>query len=119
MSRNLQQIKIVNSNYETLLNKDDLEKWTKKLDAVKVFAIDTETDSLDTVSANLVGISLAVEEGSACYIPIGHKYEGCPNQLGLKEVVDVLGTAIEKIIIKLLVKTLNLIYLYCQGMELI
>ena len=88
--------KIVNSNYETLLNKDDLEKWTKKLDAAKVFAIDTETDSLDTVSANLVGISLAVEEGSACYIPIGHKYEGCPNQLGLKEVVDVLGTAIEK-----------------------
>ena len=88
--------KIVNSNYEILLNKDDLEKWTKKLDAAKVFAIDTETDSLDTVSANLVGISLAVEEGSACYIPIGHKYEGCPNQLGLKEVVDVLGTAIEK-----------------------
>ena len=64
--------------------------WAKKLDACKVFAIDTETDSLDTVSANLVGVSLAVEEGAGCYIPIGHKYDGCPSQLGLEEVVEIL-----------------------------
>ena len=67
--------KIINSSYETLFNGDDLENWAKKLDTCKVFAIDTETDSLDTVSANMVGISLAVEEGSGCYIPLGHKYE--------------------------------------------
>ena len=88
--------KIINSSYETLFNGDDLENWAKKLDTCKVFAIDTETDSLDTVSANLVGISLSVEEGSGCYIPIGHKYEDCPSQLGLDEVVRVLGAAIEK-----------------------
>ena len=86
----------INSDYEALFKRDDLKKWAKKLDACKVFAIDTETDSLDTVSANLVGVSLAVEEGAGCYIPIGHKYDGCPSQLGLEEVVEIIGAAIEK-----------------------
>ena len=86
----------INSDYEALFKSDDLKKWAKKLDACKVFAIDTETDSLDTVSANLVGVSLAVEEGAGCYIPIGHKYDGCPSQLGLEEVVEIIGAAIEK-----------------------
>ena len=67
-----------NNNYKTLFTKKDLKDWAKKLDKCKVFAIDTETDSLDTVTANLVGISLSVKEGSGCYIPIGHNYEGCP-----------------------------------------
>ena len=86
----------INSDYEALFKRDDLKKWAKKLDACKVFAIDTETDSLDTVSANLVGVSLAVEEGAGCYIPIGHKYDGCPSQLGLEEVVEIIGAAIGK-----------------------
>ena len=86
----------INSDYEALFKSDDLKKWAKKLDACNVFAIDTETDSLDTVSANLVGVSLAVEEGAGCYIPIGHKYDGCPSQLGLEEVVEIIGAAIEK-----------------------
>jgi len=86
----------ISSDYEALFKRDDLKKWAKKLDACKVFAIDTETDSLDTVSANLVGVSLAVEEGAGCYIPIGHKYDGCPSQLGLEEVVEIIGAAIEK-----------------------
>ena len=88
--------KIINESYETLFKGDDLEKWAKKLDACEVFAIDTETDSLDTISANLVGISLSVEEGAGCYIPIDHKYDGCPSQLGLEKVVEIIGAAIEK-----------------------
>jgi DNA polymerase-1 len=39
---------------------------------------------------------LSVKEGSGCYIPIGHKYEGCPKQLTLQEVIDVIGKAIER-----------------------
>ena len=85
-----------NDNYQTLFTKKDLKEWSSKLDKCKVFAIDTETNSLDTVTANLVGISLSVKEGSGCYIPIGHKYEGCPKQLTLQEVIDEIGKAVER-----------------------
>ena len=85
-----------NDNYQTLFTIKDLKDWSSKLDKCKVFAIDTETNSLDTVTANLVGISLSVKEGSGCYIPIGHKYEGCPKQLKLQEVIDEIGKAVER-----------------------
>ena len=85
-----------NNNYETLFTKKNLKDWSNKLDKCTVFAIDTETDSLDTVTANLVGISLSVKEDSACYIPIGHNYEGCPKQLTLEEVIHEIGKAIER-----------------------
>ncbi len=84
------------NNYQTVLTKKELNDWADKIDACKVFAIDTETDSLDTITANLVGISLSVNEGSGCYIPIGHNYENCPNQPSLKLVQDSVGKAIEK-----------------------
>ena len=84
------------NNYQTVLTKKELNDWVDKIDACKVFAIDTETDSLDTITANLVGISLSVNEGSGCYIPIGHNYENCPNQPSLKLVQDSIGKAIEK-----------------------
>ena len=84
------------NNYQTVLTKKELNDWADKIDACKVFAIDTETDSLDTITANLVGISLSVNEGSGCYIPIGHNYENCPNQPSLKLVQDSIGKAIEK-----------------------
>ena len=84
------------NNYQTVLTKKELNDWADKIDACKVFAIDTETDSLDTITANLVGISLSVDEGSGCYIPIGHNYENCPNQPSLKLVQDSIGKVIEK-----------------------
>ena len=84
------------NNYQTVLTKNELNDWADKIDACKVFAIDTETDSLDTITANLVGISLSVNEGSGCYIPIGHNYENCPNQPSLELVQGSIGKAIEK-----------------------
>ena len=93
---NKEALKEKNKNYETVLKEDQLKAWAKKLDECKVFAIDTETDSLDTITANLVGISLSVKEGAGCYIPIGHNYEDCPKQPSLELVVDRIGTAIER-----------------------
>ena len=89
-------LKEKNKNYETVLNKSQLQAWAKNLDECKVYAIDTETDSLDTVTANLVGISLSVKEGAGCYIPIGHTYEGCSDQLSLDLVIEIIGNAIER-----------------------
>ena len=89
-------LKEKNNNYETVLSEDQLLAWAKSLDECKVYAIDTETDSLDTIAANLVGISLSVKEGAGCYIPIGHKYEDCPDQPSLDLVIKIIGNAIER-----------------------
>lgn len=89
-------LKEKNKNYETVLSEDQLKTWAKNLDECKVYAIDTETDSLDTITANLVGISLSVKEGTGCYIPIGHNYEGCSDQPSLDLVIEVIGKAIER-----------------------
>ena len=85
-----------NLNYKTILNEKDLTGWAKSIDKCSHFAIDTETDSLDTITANLVGISLSVNEGSGCYIPIGHKYDDCPKQLKLDKVQEIIGKCIER-----------------------
>ena len=84
------------SKYETVLSEKSLEKWVKKIDKSSAFAIDTETDSVSTVSANLIGISISVKENEGCYIPIGHSYENCPEQLPLDVIQKKLGPAIEK-----------------------
>ena len=95
LAKNLAPSKPIGA-YKTILNKKDLKEWSEKLDACKVFAIDTETDSLNTVSANLVGISLSVKEGEGCYIPLKHEYEGCPTQIDLELAVSIIGSSIEK-----------------------
>ena len=84
------------SNYQTVLDEKSLKDWITKINKSKAFAIDTETDSVDTVSANLIGISLSISENEACYIPIAHSYEDCPKQLSMDYVVDNLGPIIEK-----------------------
>ena len=84
------------SKYETVLSEKSLEKWIKKIDNSKAFAIDTETDSISTVSANLIGISISVKEKEGCYIPIGHSYENCPEQLSLDYIQKKLGPVIER-----------------------
>ena len=76
--------------YETVLSDAQLSGWIAKLQAADEFAFDTETDSLDALCANLVGISLSVEPGTACYIPLAHDYPGAPMQLPRAAVLDAL-----------------------------
>ena len=82
--------------YKTVLNKKDLDDWIKKIKNSKAFAVDTETDSVDTVTANLLGISISVNENEGCYIPLGHTYEDCPKQLSMDYVIKTLGSVIEE-----------------------
>jgi DNA polymerase-1 len=58
--------------YETVTDLDALNRWVEEARTAGIFAIDTETDSLDALHAKLIGISLAVAPGRACYIPLGH-----------------------------------------------
>ena len=85
---------VPSKEYETVLSDKALKTWAEKLNKCSAFAIDTETSSLDTMTADLIGISLSCEEGEGCYIPIQHSYEGMPEQLSLNTIVKTLGEAI-------------------------
>ena len=87
-------VSVPSKEYETVLSDKALKTWAEKLNKCSAFAIDTETSSLDTMTADLLGISLSCEEGEGCYIPIQHSYEGMPEQLSLNTIVKILGEAI-------------------------
>ena len=76
--------------YETVLTRERLEAWIAKLQAADEFAFDTETDSLDPMRANLVGLSFSVEPGQACYLPLAHDYPGAPAQLPREQALAAL-----------------------------
>ena len=78
---NTPKIQIDRTKYETLLTQADLIRWLEKLNAAKLIAVDTETDSLDYMSANLVGISFALENGEAAYLPLQLDYLDAPKTL--------------------------------------
>ena len=75
------KIQIDRTKYETLLTQTDLTRWIEKLNAAKLIAVDTETDSLDYMSANLVGISFGLENGEAAYLPLQLDYLDAPKTL--------------------------------------
>ena len=82
-------------DYETVLTTDALTPWIKKLGSVDSFAFDTETDSLDYMQANIVGVSFAVEPGHAAYVPLAHDYPGAPDQLDRDTVLALLKPLLE------------------------
>jgi DNA polymerase-1 len=83
------------SSYQTVLDKNDFNNWLKKLKAADAFAFDTETTSLNYMAARVVGVSFAVSEGEAAYVPFGHDYPGAPEQLSEKDVLGALKPLLE------------------------
>ena len=59
--------------YRTILDLGELDAWIARARAAGRVAFDTETSSLDPLTADLVGVSLGIASGEACYIPIGHR----------------------------------------------
>jgi DNA polymerase-1 len=82
-------------HYETVLSREQLDAWLARIAAAPLTALDTETDSLDGMQARIVGISLAVEPGKACYIPLRHEGPDAPEQLPLDEVLARLKPWLE------------------------
>ena len=74
-------------HYETVLTEKQLDAWLKKIEKAELVALDTETTSLDPLKAELVGLSFAVEAGTAAYVPLAHRYAGAPPQLGRDAVL--------------------------------
>ena len=96
---------ITRDRYETVVTMDRLEAWIAECFETGVFAIDTETSSLDAMQCDLIGVSIATAPGRACYIPIGHRREGSgdlfggndllPGQLACMEVTERLRPLLE------------------------
>lgn len=82
-------------NYETVLTEEALDAWLARMAAAPLTAVDTETTSLDAMTAELVGISIAAEPGHAAYIPVGHVYAGVPEQLSRDAVLAKLKPWLE------------------------
>ena len=91
----LPAIQIDRSRYETLLTEADLNRWVDKLKQAKLFALDTETDNLDYMAANLVGISFALENGEAAYLPLQLDYLGAPKTLEKTTALALLKPILE------------------------
>ena len=91
----LPAIQIDRSRYETLLTEADLNRWMEKLKQAKLFALDTETDNLDYMAANLVGISFALENGEAAYLPLQLDYLGAPKTLEKTTTLTLLKPILE------------------------
>ena len=83
------------AGYETILTWESFDAWLAKINAAPLTAFDTETTSLDSFAARLVGLSFAVAPGEAAYLPVGHCYAGAPDQLPLAEVLAKLEPWLE------------------------
>ena len=76
VATNLRAIPVVHAEYETVSTMAALEQWIAVAFNQAYICIDTETDSLDAMQANIVGVSLAIAPGKACYIPLRHQGQG-------------------------------------------
>ncbi|RLA22504.1 MAG: DNA polymerase I, partial [Gammaproteobacteria bacterium] len=83
------------AEYTMISSWEQFELWLDKLTASKLFAFDTETTSLNYSEAEIVGVSFAVKEGEAAYIPLAHDYPDVPEQLPRAEVLQRLKPILE------------------------
>ena len=82
-------------DYRRVMSEEELDIWLDKLKAAPLISFDTETDSLDYMRAQIVGVSFAVAPGEAAYVPMGHDYAGAPHQLDRAKVLAALKPVLE------------------------
>ena len=90
--------------YETVTTIEVLKRWIKLAENARQITIDTETTSTNAMAADLVGISLSINSGDACYIPLAHvnhsdepvdllsesSAEPIPDQIPMQEALELL-----------------------------
>ncbi len=82
-------------DYQKVISQQAFEVWLSKLASAPLISFDTETDSLDYMQAQIVGVSFAVMPGEAAYVPLSHDYPGAPEQLALDHVLAALKPLLE------------------------
>lgn len=83
------------ARYVSLTTREEFERWLVKLATAELFAFDTETTDLDSMRAQIVGVSFAVEPGEAAYVPLAHDYPGAPPQLDRTWALERLRPLLE------------------------
>ncbi|MCJ8338529.1 MAG: DNA polymerase I [Pseudomonadales bacterium] len=87
-------------DYQIIYEKEHFSSWLQKLETSELFAFDTETDRLDYMEAELIGVSFAVTPGEAAYVPLAHDYVGAPAQLDRNWVLEQLKPLLENVQLK-------------------
>lgn len=87
-------------NYETILSNEQLDTWLTKVSNASLVCFDTETTSLDPMTAKLVGMSFSIEAGSAAYLPLKHDYFDAPDQLDFAATLNKVKPFLENPAIK-------------------
>ncbi|BEM01665.1 DNA polymerase I [Serratia marcescens] len=91
----LAEAKLSQDGYVTILDEATFTDWLARLKKADVFAFDTETDGLETLTANLIGLSFAIAPGEAAYLPVAHDYLDAPPQLDRAYVLEALKPLLE------------------------
>jgi len=81
--------------YECILTEAQLDAWITKIMQAELVCVDTETTGLDSMTAQLVGISLSIKPHHACYIPLAHHYPGAPAQINREHALQILKPWLE------------------------
>jgi DNA polymerase I len=84
-----------NLRYDTIYTWPQFDEWLVRLEASELAALDTETNSLDEMQAEIIGVSFSVTPGEAAYIPLAHRYGDAPDQLPREEVLARLKPWLE------------------------
>jgi DNA polymerase I len=82
-------------DYHTIMSEEAFDVWLEKLKDAPLISFDTETDSLDYMKAQIVGVAFAVTPREAAYVPLGHDYPGAPHQLDRNKVLAALKPILE------------------------
>ena len=91
---------ITTRNYATILSEADLDVWLEKINQAKLVCFDTETTSLDPMTAKIVGMSFSVEAGTGAYLPLTHDYFDAPEQLNFSATLAKFRPILENSAIK-------------------
>jgi len=108
----------VKKEYHPVLEPAALDELVTFLESASLFALDTETTSIDPMKARLVGLSFALNPNEAFYIPCGHDYLGAPKQIPLSHVLDRLRPALENPDIKKVGQNIKYDWMVLAGYDI-
>jgi len=85
----------IKTEYETIVTQAHFDQWLEQLKQADLFAFDTETTSLNYTDAEIVGVSFAIEQGKAAYVPLAHDYPDVAEQLNRESILNSLKPLLE------------------------
>jgi len=86
---------VSHNNYQAIFTEAELDVWIARLEKAELYAVDTETTSLDVMSAEIVGVSFTDCAGEGAYLPLAHEYPDAPAQLNREATLRKLKPLFE------------------------